>query len=48
MGFDKNDSRPVVQPAKRTTKVNISMIAAVLVFFAIAAVGIVWFHHHQP
>ena len=47
MGFDKNESKPVIQPAKRTTKVNISMIVAVLVFFVIAAVGYEWFRHHQ-
>jgi hypothetical protein len=47
MGFDKNDPVPIVQPAKRTTKVNISMIVAVVVFFIIAGIGIAWFRHHQ-
>ena len=47
MGFDQNDNQPIVVPAKRTTKVNIVIIAAVLVFFVIGALGIVWIWHHQ-
>jgi hypothetical protein len=42
MGFDKNDPRPIVQPAKRTTKVNISLIVGVLIFFIVGAAAIVW------
>jgi hypothetical protein len=38
MGLDKNDSTPPVDFTKRTTKVNISVIVAVLVFFVIAGV----------
>jgi hypothetical protein len=42
MGFDKNDAGPIVEPAKRTTKVNISMVVAVVVFFALGAAAILW------
>jgi hypothetical protein len=42
MGFDKNDSRPIVEPAKKTTKVNISLIVGVLIFFAFGAAAIIW------
>ncbi len=42
MGFDKNDARPIVEPAKRTTKVNISIAVAVVVFFAIGFAAILW------
>ncbi len=42
MGFDQNDGRPIVEPAKRTTKVNISMVVAVVVFFALGAAAILW------
>jgi hypothetical protein len=42
MGFDKNDSGPIVEPAKKTTKVNISLVVGVLVFFLIGAVAIIW------
>jgi hypothetical protein len=47
MGFDKNDPKPVVQPARGETKVNIGMIVAVLFFFVLAAAGIVWIRHRQ-
>jgi hypothetical protein len=42
MGFDKNDPRPIVEPAKKTTKVNISLILGVLLFLAIGVGGILW------
>lgn len=41
MGFDKNDPRPVVNPAKRTTKVNVAIIVGVVVFFLVAGL-VVW------
>jgi hypothetical protein len=40
MGFDKNDPRPIVQPAKKTTKVNISLMVGVLIFFIIGVAAI--------
>jgi len=42
MGFDQNDARPMVESAKRTTKVNIGMVIAVVVFFALGAGAILW------
>jgi len=48
MGFDKNDPRPIIEPARRTTKVNISIAVAVVVFLAIGAVAIaVYAHSHH-
>jgi hypothetical protein len=40
MGFDKNDSRPIMQPAKKETKINIGMAVAVIVFFIIGGIAI--------
>jgi hypothetical protein len=44
MGFDKNDPRPVIVPAKKTTKVNLIMVAAVIIFFLVC-IGAVWYMH---
>lgn len=41
MGFDKDDTRPVVDVEKRTTKVNISMAIGVIVFFIVTGI-VVW------
>ncbi|HYD83365.1 MAG TPA: hypothetical protein VEA63_04920 [Opitutus sp.] len=41
MGFDKDDTRPVVDVEKRTTKVNISMVIGVIVFFIVTGI-VVW------
>ncbi|HZZ20664.1 MAG TPA: hypothetical protein VFE25_14915 [Opitutaceae bacterium] len=45
MGFDQNDPKPIVDTAKRTTKVNFSIVVAVLVFFAIGGGALAFFHH---
>ena len=42
MGFDQNDSRPVIQPSKKTTKVNFAMVGAILVFLLLGAGAIIW------
>jgi hypothetical protein len=42
MGFDKNDSGPIVEPAKRTTKVNIGLVAGVVVFLGIGIAAVCW------
>jgi hypothetical protein len=41
MGLDKNDDTPPVDFARRTTKVNLWMVVAILAFFAIAG-AVVW------
>ena len=43
MGFDQDDPRPIIQPAKRTTKVNISLVVGVIIFFIIGLAAIIWF-----
>lgn len=43
MGFDQHDPRPIIQPEKKTTKVNISLVAGVVLFFAIGIAAIIWF-----
>jgi hypothetical protein len=43
MGFDQHDPRPIIQPAKKTTKVNISLVAGVLVFFIVGLAALLWF-----
>ena len=40
MGFDKNDPRPIMQPAKKETKINIGMVVGVIVFFIIGGIAI--------
>lgn len=46
MGFDKDSDQPVVQLRKRTTKVNLCMIIAVIIFFIIGGALIAWFWLH--
>jgi len=45
MGFDQNDAKPIIDPAKRTTKVNIGVAVGVLLFLAIGAVAIASYAH---
>jgi hypothetical protein len=48
MGFDKDDTRPIVEVQKRTTKVNIWMAVGILLFFLIAGVVVLRFWLHPP
>ena len=49
MGFDKNDSRPIIQPAKKTTQVNLLMVGTVLIFLLLGAGAIIWMSvRHGP
>ncbi|HWA27309.1 MAG TPA: hypothetical protein VG734_16770 [Lacunisphaera sp.] len=43
MGFDQHDQRPLMNPQKRTTKVNLWMTVAVAVFFLVGAIA-VWMY----
>lgn len=43
MGFDQNDPQPILQPKKRTTKVNLFVAAAVFIFLSLSVAGIVYF-----
>jgi hypothetical protein len=45
MAFDQNDTRPIVKPSRKTTKVNISMAAAVVVFFVLGGMAIAMMRH---
>ncbi len=48
MGFDQNEDQPIIQPRKKTTKVNLAMVAGVLVFFIIT-VALLWvFSAREP
>ena len=40
MGFDQNDTQPILQPKKRTTKVNFFVVLGVLLFLTISVVTI--------
>jgi hypothetical protein len=42
MGFDQNDARPIIQPAKKETKINIGMVVAVILFFVLGGIAIAW------
>jgi len=48
MGFDKNDTGPIVVVRKKTTKVNIGIVVAVLVFFGIAALLFQYTQNRAP
>lgn len=41
MSFDPQTNLPLMQPRKKTTQVNIGVVVAVLVFFAIVG-GVLW------
>lgn len=47
MGFDKDDTRPVVDVNRRTTKVNIWMAVAIVAFFVVTAI-VVWALWNDP
>jgi len=47
MGFDQNESGPVVNVQKRTTKVNFWMAGLVVLFLVMGGVAIAWVHSHQ-
>lgn len=47
MGFDKDDTQPVMNVKRRTTKVNIGIAIAVIAFFVIAGV-ILWSLSENP
>jgi hypothetical protein len=42
MGFDKNDPRPIIEPAKKDTKINIGMVIGVVIFFVLGGLAIMW------
>jgi len=42
MSFDKDSNLPLINPQKRTTKVNFAIVIAVVIFLAICAGVIVW------
>lgn len=48
MGLDKDDPTPPVDVTKRTTKVNISMVIAIILFFAVAGAVILFTRSHPP
>ena len=45
MGFDKDDPRPLIVPAKKTTKVNISLAVGVVFFLVIGVAAIAFYQH---
>lgn len=47
MGFDKDDTRPVVDVTRRTTKVNVWIIVAVVAFFVATGI-VVWTLSNDP
>lgn len=47
MGFDKNN-QPLLQPQKKTTKVNFGVVGGVLLFLVIGFIVFYWFLHHHP
>lgn len=48
MAFDKDSTLPLIQPQKRTTKVNFAVVIGVLAFLAICAGVVVWLDRSTP
>lgn len=48
MGFDQDDGRPIINVHKRTTKVNLWLAAAVVIFLLAGGVMIWVFTHQTP
>lgn len=46
MSFDQNSDLPLIQPHKRTTKVNFAIVVGVLLFFVITGAVLFWFHRN--
>jgi hypothetical protein len=42
MGFEKNQPGPVIQPAKKETKINIGTVVGGLLFFVSGDFAIAW------
>ncbi|WP_414664346.1 hypothetical protein [Horticoccus sp. 23ND18S-11] len=42
MGFDQDSDLPIIQPQKRTTQVNVAMVALILIFFFATAAVTFW------
>ena len=40
MGFDQNDQRPIINVHKKTTKVNLWMVAGVLAFLVAGGIAV--------
>jgi hypothetical protein len=47
MGFDKNDGRPLLQPRRWGTKVNLAMVLGVIVFLCLGILAVGWMHTHS-
>ena len=43
MAFDQNDNRPIIDPKKKTTKVNLFMVFGVVLFLGLCVGGIWYF-----
>jgi hypothetical protein len=48
MGLDKDDPTPPVDVKRRTTKVNIAMVIAIILFFVVAGAVILFTRNHPP
>jgi len=48
MGLDKDDPTPPVDVKKRTTKVNISMVIAIILFFVVAGAVLLFTRKNPP
>lgn len=46
MSFDQNSDLPLIQPHKRTTKVNFGIVVGVLLFFVIGGAFLLWFQRN--
>lgn len=42
MGFDQNDSRPIIKPGRKATQVNLVMVGAILIFLLFGVGAIIW------
>lgn len=48
MSFDKDSTLPLVNPHKRTTKVNFSIVIGVVIFLGVTAGVVIWYSNNPP
>ncbi len=48
MGFDKDSNLPLVNPQKRTTKVNFGIVVGIVIFLLGTAGVVIWYSNNPP
>ncbi len=48
MGFDKDDTRPIIHPRRPATRVNLWMSLTILIFLGLMGAVVLWLWRHPP